>query len=320
MKILVVGGAGYIGATLCRHLLKQGHEATALDGLWFGPESLDELNGHERFRLVHGDLRDDSLLKQNVPGHDAIVLLAAIVGEAACNRDPQEAVAINLHGAIKVLDAARSAGVARFVFASTCSNYGATDTGQLVTEATPLQPLSTYSETKVAAEAAVLESAGDDFFPTVLRLGTAFGISARMRFDLMVSDFTLAAVRDGKIVVFGEQFWRPFVHVDDISRAIETVLVAEPSAVSGNVFNVGSNAGNVRKLDLAEMIQRLVPGTKLEYVKREVDPRSYRVDFTKLQQSLGFLPQWTIENGIKELHQALKDGLWPDPSDPRYHN
>ncbi len=320
MKILVVGGAGYIGSTLCRQLWNHGHEVTALDRLMFGRESLDELDGRERFRLVQGDLRDETVLKQTVPGHDAVVLLAAIVGEPACNRNPKEAVDINLHGGLKVLDAARSTGAGRFVFASTCSNYGVADGTQLVTEEAPLQPISTYSETKVAAERAVLESATDDFCPTVLRLSTAFGISARMRFDLMVSDFTLAAVREKKIVVFGEQFWRPFVHIEDISLAIGTVLDADPSVVRGNVFNVGCNEANVRKIDLAELIQRLVPGSELEYVKREVDPRSYRVDFGKIQQHLGFRPKWTIEDGIKELHQALSDGVWADPSDSRYYN
>ena len=320
MKTLVVGGAGYVGSTLGRHLWKHGHDITVLDRLTFGAESLDELAGKDRFRLVPGDLRDDALLNEILPGHDAVVLLAAIVGEPACNRDPAEAVEINQHGSIKVLAAAKAAGVERFVFSSTCSNYGVADTGQLVTEEAPLQPISTYSETKVAAETAILDSGTDGFCPTVLRLSTAFGISPRMRFDLMVSDFTLAAFREKKIVVFGEQFWRPFVHVEDISLAVRMVLEAPVSTVHGNVFNVGANDANVRKIDLAEMIQRLVPGTELEFVKRDVDPRSYRVDFAKIEQQLGFRSQWTIEDGIEELHKALRDGVWPDPSDKRYYN
>jgi len=141
-----------------------------------------------------------------------------------------------------------------------------------------------------------------------------------MRFDLMVSDFTLAAVRDRKIVVFGEQFWRPFVHVEDISRAVCGVLDADPAMVSGNVFNVGGNEANVRKIDLAECVQRLVPGTQLEYVKRDTDPRSYRVDFSKIRRQLGFQPEWTIDDGIRELHQALIAGVWPDPSARQYCN
>ncbi len=320
MRTLVIGGAGYIGSTLCRLLLERGHDVTVLDLLMFGRDSLAKLDGREQFRLVQGDLRDANLLMRIVPGHDALILLAAIVGEPACNRSPDEAVDTNLHGAIKVLDAARLNGVSRFVFSSTCSNYGAADPSQLVTEEAPLQPISTYSETKVAAERAILESATDGFCPTVLRFSTAFGIAPRMRFDLMVSDFTLAAVRDKKIVVFGEQFWRPFIHVEDIGGAVCGVLDADPGIVSGNVFNVGGNEANVRKIDLAERVQRLVPGTQLEYVKRDTDPRSYRVDFTKIRQHLGFRPKWTIDDGICELHQALVAGVWPDPSAPQYYN
>ncbi|NLS97182.1 MAG: NAD(P)-dependent oxidoreductase [Planctomycetaceae bacterium] len=320
MRTLVIGGAGYIGSALCRHLLERGHDVTVLDLLLFGREPLAALGGSEQFRLVQGDLRDESLLMRIVPGHDALVLLAAIVGEPACNRNPDLAVDTNLHGAIKVLNAARSSGVSRFVFSSTCSNYGAADPGQLVTEEAPLQPISTYSETKVAAERAVLKSVAEGFVPTVLRFSTAFGIAPRMRFDLMVSDFTLAAVRDRKIVVFGEQFWRPFVHVEDISRAVCGVLDADPAMVSGNVFNVGGNEANVRKIDLAECVQRLVPGTQLEYVKRDTDPRSYRVDFSKIRRQLGFQPEWTIDDGIRELHQALIAGVWPDPSARQYCN
>lgn len=320
MKTLVVGGAGYIGSVLCRRLLEHGHEVTVLDLLMFGRGSLEELEGRERFRLVQGDLRDEDLLRRTVPGHDALVLLAAIVGEPACNRNPDQAVDTNLYGAIKVLDAARSSGVARFVFSSTCSNYGVADPSQLVSEEAPLQPISTYSETKVAAERAVLESATNEFCPTVLRFSTAFGIAPRMRFDLMVSDFTLAAVRDKKIVVFGEQFWRPFVHVEDISSAVRMVLEADPATVCGNVFNVGGNEANVRKIDLAQSIQRLIPGTELEYVKRNTDPRSYRVDFAKIREQVGFRPKWTIDDGIRELHQALVAGAWTDPSAPQYYN
>lgn len=320
MKTLVIGGAGYVGSTLSRMLWEHGHRVTVLDNMLFGGESLIPLQGKERFRIVRGDMRDEELLDRVLPGHDAVCLLAAIVGEPACNRDPGNAVSTNLGGALKVLSAARKAGVNRLLFASTCSNYGAVDSDDFVGEDAELQPLSTYSETKVKAEEAILEAASADFCPTVLRLSTAFGVSGRMRFDLLVSDFTAAAVRDGKIVIFGEQFWRPFVHVEDIALAFRLAAEAEPGVVSAGVFNVGANENNTRKIHLGEMVQKQVQGTELEFVKRETDPRSYRVDFSRIEKELGFKAKWSIERGIEEVHRSLTSGIWPDPASDRYKN
>ena len=203
---------------------------------------------------------------------------------------------------------------------STCSNYGISGVDGAVTETAPLMPISPYSETKVAAEKMLLASTTDTFHPTVLRLSTAFGMSPRMRFDLLVSDFTLAAMRAGKIVIYGEQFWRPFVHVNDIAKAIDMVLAADLDLVSGEVFNVGSNANNTRKIDLGEAVKRLLPGTELEFVERNEDPRSYQVDFTKIEETLGYKAEWSIEDGIRELSEALQQGVFPDPTEARYQN
>jgi nucleoside-diphosphate-sugar epimerase len=320
MKVLVVGGAGYIGSVLSKSLWSGGHDVTVLDLMLFGDESLRHLLGEKRFRVVHGDIRDIDALRDIVPGHDALILLAAIVGEPACNRDEAAAVETNLQGTRNVLKVAKEANVSRFIFASTCSNYGVSNSDDLVTEHAPLQPLSTYSETKVTAEAEILAEANGNFFPTVLRFSTAFGVSPRMRFDLLVSDFTLAAVRDRKVVVYGEQFWRPFVHISDIASAIHRVLEADPSVVSGEVFNVGSNEANVQKEELARSVARIVPETELEFVERNHDPRSYRVDFTKIRERLGFQAAWTVEDGIQEVYQALRDRVWQNPADPRYYN
>jgi len=320
MKVLVIGGAGYIGSTLTQQLLERNVSVTVLDLLLFGSESLNAVREDPKFRLVEGDLRDEQLLAEVVPGHDAVVLLAAIVGEPACNRDPQNAVDTNLNGTRKVLAACQAANTPRFVFASTCSNYGVSDGDECVDETAGLKPLSTYAQTKVQAEEEILAAASDTFCPTVLRFSTAFGVSDRMRFDLLVSDFTLAAVRDKKVVVYGEQFWRPFVHIQDISESIIHVLNAEPAIVSGEIYNVGSNAANVQKLALAEMVQRQVEGTELQFVQQNQDPRSYRVDFTKIERQLGFRARWSVDDGIAEVHEKLVAGAWSDPADPRFYN
>ncbi len=320
MKVLIIGGAGYVGAPLTYQMWRDGHDVTVLDLLLFGGESLLALQGQERFKLVAGDLRDEATLDAVMPGHDAVVLLGAIVGEPASNRDPEATYTTNQVGSAKVRDAAMRHGVDRFVFVSTCSNYGISGVDGAVTETAPLMPISPYSETKVAAEKMLLASKTDSFHPTVLRLSTAFGLSSRMRFDLLVSDFTLAAVRDGKIVIYGEQFWRPFVHVNDICKAIDMVLAADLDLVSGEVFNVGSNANNTRKIDLGKAVQEIVPGTELEFVERNEDPRSYQVDFTKIEQTLSYKADWSIADGIRELAAALQQGVFPDPMHTRYRN
>jgi nucleoside-diphosphate-sugar epimerase len=320
MNVLVIGGAGYIGSVLTRQLLERNDRVTVVDLLLFGRESLDGLDGNPNFRLVEGDLRDERLLAEVVPNHDAIVLLAAIVGEPACNRDPEQAVDTNLSGARKVLAAAQAAGTPRFVFASTCSNYGVSEGDECVDETASLKPLSTYAQTKVEAEQEILAAASDAFCPTILRFSTAFGVSQRMRFDLLVSDFTLAAVRDKKVVVYGEQFWRPFVHIQDISESIIHVLNADPDIVRGEVYNVGSSSANVQKQELAEMVQRRVEGTRLEFVQQNNDPRSYRVDFSKIERTLGFRARWSVDDGIAEVHEKLVSGTWSDPADRRFYN
>ena len=319
MKILVVGGAGYIGSMVSQTLWEAGHQVTVLDLLLFGGESLLHLIGRPRFELVPGDIRDEASLQHVIPGHEAVILLAAIVGEPACNRDQENALKTNLHGARNVLSIAKRAGVARFIFSSTCSNYGISDANDFVTEESPLKPLSTYSESKVSAELDILAAKSRDFCPTVLRFSTAFGVSPRMRFDLLVSDFTLAAVREQKVVVYGEQFWRPFVHVRDIAASIEAVLAADKRRASG-VFNIGSNDANLRKIELARGVQQRVAGTELEFVHRETDSRSYRVDFTKFQTRFGFRANWSVEDGIREVHAALKAGIWRNPADARHYN
>jgi len=320
VKVLVIGGAGYIGSVLTRQLLDAGDDVTVLDNLRFGGESLEEVRDHERFKLVVGDLCEQTALDEVMPGHDAVVLLAAIVGEPACNREPELARQVNEAGAAGVLAAAQRHGIERFVFASTCSNYGVQAADELVDETAPLQPISTYAQSKVAAEKAILSAASIDFFPTVLRLSTAFGVSPRMRFDLLVSDFALAAIRDEKIVVYGEQFWRPFVHVADISAAIRLVLQQASEKVSGKVFNIGRNDNNLRKIDLAEMAAQSVPGTKLEYVERNEDPRSYRVRFDRVEHALEYRAEWTVEEGMREVVEKLKTKHWPDPAAPQFYN
>ncbi|MEM6855913.1 MAG: NAD(P)-dependent oxidoreductase [Planctomycetota bacterium] len=320
MKVLVLGGAGYVGSAVVREMLNHGHEVTCFDLMLFGAESMMPWLGRPDFTLVKGDIRKAEEVDAATAGHDAVILLASIVGEPACNRDPDNTRATNVGGAENALAAAKKHGVKHFIFASTCSNYGVADTDVPVAEDGRLNPISVYSETKVEVEQLVLAAASDTLTSTVLRLSTAFGVSARMRFDLLVSDFTLAGHRDGKVVIFGEQFWRPFVHINDIAKAMRMVLAAPTDVVKGEVFNVGANHNNTQKQTLGESVAKHLPGTKIEFVSKNEDPRSYRVEFAKVKDKLGFEPDWDIDAGIVEVRDCLQNNVWPDPTDGRYKN
>ena len=320
MKVLVLGGAGYVGSAVVREMVNLGHEVTCFDLMLFGAESMMPWLGRPDFTLVKGDIRNAEEVDAATAGHDAVILLASIVGEPACNRDPDNTRATNVGGAENALAAAKKHGVKHFIFASTCSNYGVADTDVPVAEDGRLNPISVYSETKVEVEQLVLAAASDTLTPTVLRLSTAFGVSARMRFDLLVSDFTLAGHKDGKVVIFGEQFWRPFVHINDIAKCVRRVLAAPREAVDGEVFNVGANHNNTQKQTLGESVAKHLPGTEIEFVTKNEDPRSYRVEFAKVKEKIGFEPDWDIAAGIVEVRACLQNTVWPAPTDGRYKN
>ncbi len=322
MNVLITGGAGYIGSSLAPRLLEAGHRVRVLDSLLHGGRALLPVWAHPRFEFVLGDVRDRAAVSGALEGIDAVVHLAAIVGDPACARDPELAKAVNLEASLALLAESRRRGVSRFVFASTCSNYGKMkDADSYVDETSELAPVSLYAETKVAVERAVLEAgASDGFCPTLLRFATVYGVSPRMRFDLTVNEFTLEMVARGKLVVFGEQFWRPYVHVADAARAVETVLGAPAERVRGEVFNAGSTEENYRKRDIVELVRPHAPAAVVEFVQKKEDPRDYRVTFTKVRERLGFAVTRTVPEGIAEVAQLVRDGVLSNFDGAEYRN
>lgn len=319
MKVLVTGGAGYVGSTLVPMLLAEGREVRVVDALLHGGESLLGCVGHPAFEFVRGDLTEAGVVGRAVSGMDAIVHLAAIVGDPACARQPERAKAVNLDASLALLAAARDAGTKRFVFASTCSNYGRMkDPSAYVDETSELAPVSLYAETKVAMEKALLIERG--LAATPLRFATVYGVSARMRFDLTVNEFTMEMMTKGKLVIFGEQFWRPYIHVRDAARALALVLEAPEAAVRGRVFNVGSTAENYQKKKLVELIRPQAPGAIVEYVHRNEDPRDYRVSFERMRSELGFETTRTVPDGIAEVAQLVRSGVIADFNAARWRN
>jgi nucleoside-diphosphate-sugar epimerase len=319
VNVTVTGGAGYIGARTTRELLSAGHAVTVLDSLLHGQAPVATALEAAGARLVRGDVRDPKARREALAGADAVVHLAAIVGDPACARDPELAQAVNIDATRALV--ADAAGVQRLVFASTCSNYGrVADPLVAVDETAPLAPVSLYAEQKVAIERELLALPDGTPAVTCLRFATIYGVAERMRFDLTVNEFTRDLWDRRTLDVYGEQFWRPYVHVADAARAVATVLAAPVERVERTVFNVGHTDENYRKLDLVELIRERLPDAAVRFVHRDEDPRDYRVSFARIRSELGFDPLMRVPDGVDEVIRGLEERRFGDPYDRRFSN
>lgn len=322
MKVLVTGGAGYIGSVLVRKLLEKGYQVRALDSLKFGGDALYDVMQHPNFEFQKGDIRNEADVKTALEGMDAVAHLAAIVGDPACKKFSEEANETNWTGSVALFNAAEAAGIKRFVFASTCSNYGKmSDPDSFVTETSPLNPVSLYAELKVKFEKFLLEEKADSAMcSTALRFSTVYGFSPRIRFDLTVNEFTRNAAVKGEQEIWGSQFWRPYCHVDDLARAVVLVLESPEEKVRANVFNVGSTEENYNKGMVIEEVCKVVPDVRVDYVDMNEDPRDYRVNFDKIKNELGYTITKKVPDGVKEIYTLLKTGIVTDSFAQKFRN
>ena len=324
-NILVTGGAGYVGSGLLRELLLKGYNVTCIDNLLFGGESLLDIWHNKNFTFYKCDINDSQkldevFLKNNF---DGVIHLAAIVGDPACKLNSDLAIKTNFESSKNLLEKSKNSEVSKFIFASTCSNYGKMDDPDAyVDENSKLAPVSLYAELKVKFEKYMLGEMKklDGFSPTSLRFSTVYGLSPRMRFDLTVNEFTKDLALGKELIIFGEQFWRPYCHVKDFSNAFITVLNSPNEKVAYNVFNVGDTKENYTKQMIVNEIKKVLPNSKIKYVKKNDDPRDYRVNCDKIKNELGFKISMTVPDGIKEIKRIIQENLIQDPEDQKYYN
>jgi len=319
--VLVIGGAGYIGSHLVELLLRAGRQVRVLDRLMYGSESLAEFVGDGRFELIAGDATDIAKLTQAMYGASAVVHLAGLVGDPACAVDNNFTRHTNIVATRMAKEVAQSLGVHRFVFASSCSVYGISDTEASETGA--VNPVSLYAQTKIDSETELLASGRDEFFVTVLRFATVFGHSRRPRFDLVGNLFTAQAMTDGLITVVGPDQWRPFVHVRDLARAVMLVLNADTTLVQNQIFNVGDKRLNMTILQLAQKIRDVCNRyreVRISVTDNPQDQRNYAVDFRKIHSMLGFEAETMAEAGVEEIAAAFQTGKYGNYREHIYSN
>jgi nucleoside-diphosphate-sugar epimerase len=317
-NVLLIGGAGYIGSALLPKLLERGYKVRLLDLFLYGMEPIAQYQSHPKLEIIKADFRQIDVVVAAMKDMDAVIHLGAIVGDPACALDEELTIEVNLLATRMIAEVAKGKGISRFIFASTCSVYGASDL--LLDERSSLNPVSLYARSKIASERVLLDLRDARFLPVMLRFGTIYGLSGRTRFDLVVNLLTAKAMVDSVITVFGSDQWRPFLHVNDAALAVFKALQASDTALTDIIFNVGSDAQNYTLGEVGRIIKRIVPSADLQFYEDNVDRRNYRVDFTRISRTLGFSPEWTLEEGIQQVIVAIRSGKVTDYKDARYSN
>jgi nucleoside-diphosphate-sugar epimerase/CBS domain-containing protein len=317
-RVLVVGGAGYLGSVLTQKLLQCGFRVRVLDSFIYGRRSLESCSEDPNLEIVEGDLRNIHTCVSSLEETDAVVLLAAIVGDPASKARPTETIETNVLAAQALACACKLHHINRFLYASTCSVYGAG--GDLLDEQSPLNPVSLYARTKIESEKIILGMGNEYFSPTILRMGTLYGYSPRMRFDLVVNTMSMKSFVEGRIQVFGGKQWRPLLGVEDAAEVYVRCLEADLQDVGNQVFNVGSDDQNYQIDKVAEIIGTALGGIPISRDNTNLDARDYRVSFSKLSKALEFAPRQTVHDAARAILEKLHSGVIRNPAQRIYYN
>ena len=325
--VLITGGAGYLGSLLCGHLLRLGYSVTVVDDLLYGGESLLAYFSHPRFHFVRANVCEPRTIRTaidpNLPVPEAILHLAGIVGFPACQAVGRHvAWRYNVEAAEQVFDQAVGLGVERFIFASTYSNYATSRKDDPATEESSLNPQSLYAETMVGVEKFLIAQSESPCAPLVFRMAHLYGLSPRPRFDLIVNQFVWEAYSKRDLLIYQRGYARSFMHVSDAVRGFVLGLQSEKKKVRGQIFNLGSATGNLSKDKIVEVILKRLPETTVRYKDLTFggDMRDFHISYNKIREILGFETHFTVEDGVREVLNALRTGIIDNPKDQRYRN
>ncbi|MBZ0202933.1 MAG: SDR family oxidoreductase, partial [Ignavibacteria bacterium] len=322
-KILVIGGAGYLGAVLVENLLRRGYSVRILDSFIYGKKAVEKYTGDKRVEVINGDIRNIETVNNSMEGIGSVALLAAVVGDPASKARPEQTVETNYLAAQVVASSAKRSGVKKFIYASTCSVYGVGS--EMLDEQAPLNPVSLYAKTKISSEESIMSIAGGDFSPVIMRMSTLYGFSPRMRFDLVVNTMTMTAFTGGRITVFGGNQWRPLLSLEDAADAYIKVLESKMQMNGGKIYNVGSEEQNYIITDVAKLVAEGIKKASGKDIPINIegdstDARDYRVTFKKIQAELGFTVRSTIPNSAAEIWSKLESREIDDPKRKIYYN
>lgn len=317
MRVLVTGGAGYLGSTLSKYLLDKGHSVRVLDRLLFGSTSIQDLIRKPNFHLIEGDIRHLEDITAAMKDIDAVIDLAAIVGAPACDKNGETSIEVNQWATKLLADVASAHGVRRFLFASTCSVYGR-NSGADLHEESDTNPLSLYAETKLQSESILLER-NDQMLPVILRLATLCGPSKRMRFDLVLNAMTASACINQEITVHGGNQWRPLLDVRDAAESFILLLEKEELEIDNQIVNVGFESGNVTVGNLAKLIASEIDDSYVKVEPERTDPRSYKVNFERMNK-LGFCPEVPLSQSVNDVADMIRENAIQDFRLPIYIN
>lgn len=315
-KILLVGGAGYIGTMLSSYLLQRGYSIKVLDAfLYKNGNCVLPYLANPNYEFILGDLASVDIAKSALSGVTDVIILAGLVGDPITKKYPDQSNRINLDGMKHFIGQLTCFQLNKVIFISTCSNYGLIQVDVLADENTALKPLSLYAKAKVEIEEFILAKKNKiSYCPTILRFATAFGLSPRMRFDLSVNEFVRELYLGNELVVYDHETWRPYCHVLDFARALEAVLEAPKEKVAFEVFNAGSEKNNYTKKMIVDEVLAHIPNGQVRYQQHGSDPRNYRVNFNKIQKTLNFEAKYSVADGIQEILSALRKNCFVDVS------